>query len=193
MTLFFISDTHFGHGNILNFQNADGSYVRPFHSTEEMDEHIIEKWNEVVRPQDHIWHLGDVTMKPALYLKHIKRLNGHKRLVMGNHDSGTVQQYLAAGFQKIASYRVYDNFLFGHIPVHPASLGRFTAMAHGHTHGNDIPDARYVNVCVERTDYQPISFEDIQYRYGQQRLSSPLQRTPPGEVQDLCGTAACEA
>ncbi len=133
---------------------------------------MIEKWNEVVRPQDHVWHLGDVTMKHKEYLKHIRRLNGHKRLVMGNHDLGTAQEYLAAGFQKIAGYRVLDGFIASHIPIHPESFSRFHGNIHGHTHGNNMlrsphhPDPRYVNVCVEAIDYTPISLEEIKSLRG---------------------------
>ncbi len=138
---------------------------------------MIEKWNEVVRPQDHVWHLGDVTMKHKEYLKHIRRLNGHKRLVMGNHDLGTVQEYLAAGFQKIAGYRVLDGFIASHIPISAGSLGQFHGNIHGHTHGNPVtwersltsggsPDPRYVNVCVEAIDYTPISLEQIKSLRG---------------------------
>ncbi len=148
-----------------------------------MDEHMIEKWNEVVRPQDHVWHLGDVTMKHKEYLKHIRRLNGHKRLVMGNHDLGTAQEYLAAGFQKIAGYRVLDGFIASHIPISAGSMGQFHANIHGHTHGQpvtqhypggingpgsieNVPDYRYINVCVEALDYTPISLEQIKSLRG---------------------------
>jgi len=83
---FIISDTHFSHENILTFNREDGQKVRPgFSSFEEMDEYIVNKWNSVVKPQDKVYHLGDVVMKKR-YIDVVKRLNGRKRLIMGNHD-----------------------------------------------------------------------------------------------------------
>lgn len=170
MTLWFISDTHFGHANILNFVYALDTQtmarVRPFDSEREMDEHMIQKWNSVVRPQDHIYHLGDLTMArgKGANTQHIdgimKRLNGHKRIILGNHDDLPAKWYLQ-WFEKVKASRVLDNILFTHIPVHPASLGRFRANVHGHIHQNIYPDPRYLNVSVEAVDYTPVSLETL--------------------------------
>lgn len=162
MTIFLISDTHFGHWNMVHlFRRADGSPARDFASVNEMDERMIANWNSVVTPQDHVYHLGDVTMNPSHNLHLIKRLNGHKRLVLGNHDSGKVQEYLAAGFQKIFASRVLDGWLFTHIPVHPDSINKkWKGNIHGHTHHACYP-APYVNVSVEVIDYTPVALESI--------------------------------
>lgn len=189
MTQFFISDTHFGHENILNFKKGKcncgatppeggwgkgqhaihtlqcdyttSEYVRPFNSVEEMDELMVLRWNTIVRPGDHVWHLGDVTMNPSKNLKIIKRLAGIKGLILGNHDSGTAQQYLAAGFKKIAAYRVYNHMLFSHLPIAIESRARFDHNIHGHTHGNNLLNPFYVNVSVEQIDYTPVSLEQL--------------------------------
>jgi len=188
MTLWFWSDTHFGHENMLNFKVdrcdcgaakeghhgldkihtlecafTKAAYVRPFNSTEEMDELMIANAHKVVRPGDHLWHLGDVTMNPSKFLKVIKRLPGIKGLVLGNHDSGTIQQYLAAGFKKIAAYRVYNNFLFSHIPIALDSKSRWDHNIHGHTHVNNLPHPFYINVSVEQINYTPISLEELEH------------------------------
>ena len=153
--------------------------MQDFTSAQEMDETMILRWNTAVRPQDKVYHLGDVTMDPARYLRLISRLNGHKRLILGNHDSGTVQEYLAAGFQKIYGCRVLDQILFTHIPVHPSALGRFKANVHGHVHEKPSPEpvvrvknddpgrtslVPYINVSVEVTEYRPITFEEVRQR-----------------------------
>lgn len=159
--IWIVSDTHFGHGGILSFKRADGIPLRPFSCVEEMDEHMIEKWNSVVRPQDHVYHLGDVAMKRTC-ISTVARCNGHKRLVRGNHDVYKTKDYLPF-FEEIYGIRVLDGIIFTHIPIHPESLGRFKANVHGHVHyqpqGQLGP--RYYNVSVEMMDYTPISFEDL--------------------------------
>ena len=56
MAIFFTSDTHFGHGGAL------GLYRRPFASVAAMNEAIIERWNEILGPDDEVWQLGDFLM-----------------------------------------------------------------------------------------------------------------------------------
>lgn len=162
--IFIISDTHFGHAAILGFKNLDGSPVRDFASVAEMDEAMVSRWNAVVRPQDHVYHLGDVSMRRE-HLATVGRCNGHKRLVRGNHDIFRTKDYLKY-FDEIYGLRVLDKILFSHIPVHPESLGRFDANVHGHVHG--LPQGtygpRYYNVSVEVLDYTPISLEDLKKR-----------------------------
>lgn len=77
----FTSDTHFGHQNIIRYCD------RPFSNTDEMDEAIIANWNEVVAPEDTVYHLGDVALGAiAESLPKVARLNGYKICVLGNHD-----------------------------------------------------------------------------------------------------------
>lgn len=162
--IFIISDTHFGHSNILNFQNSDGSPVRSFSCVEEMDQHMIDRWNSVVKQSDHVYHLGDVAMKRP-YLDAVGKCNGHKRLVRGNHDIFRTKDYLKY-FDEIYASRVLDGTIFTHIPIHPESLGRFAVNVHGHVHG--LPQGtygpKYYNVSVEVMDYTPISLEDLKKR-----------------------------
>lgn len=160
MNLFFISDTHFGHANILTFTGVNGENIRSFASVEEMDETMVERWNKTVKPTDHIYHLGDVTIHKR-YLTTVKRLNGRKRLLRGNHDVFKTKDYLACGFEEISAYRVFQPFIFCHIPIHPASLGRFGANVHGHIHERSLDDPRYINVSVEQIDYTPISLDEL--------------------------------
>jgi calcineurin-like phosphoesterase family protein len=78
---FFTSDTHFGHKNIIKFCN------RPYKDVPHMNEMLIENWNARVGPDDHVFHLGDVALGPwEDWDASLSRLNGHKHLIIGNHD-----------------------------------------------------------------------------------------------------------
>ena len=159
------SDSHFGHKNMACvFTRPDGTPIRPFKDEIEMDEVLIARWNEVVRPADHVWHLGDVAMRQEAMQRVMPRLLGKKRLVRGNHDIFQTRTYLKVGFEEIRGCSVLDHMIFTHIPIHESCLGRFTANVHGHTHAQPDFGPRYLNVCVEQTDYRPISLEDVKKR-----------------------------
>lgn len=78
---YYIADTHFGHNNVIQFDN------RPFSNSEEMDQSMIQLWNNKVTNDDHVYILGDFcfrsTKDPAWYLQQLK---GKKHLIQGNHD-----------------------------------------------------------------------------------------------------------
>ena len=137
---FVISDTHFGHTNSWEkFKLPNGDPLRPFTSTEEMDETMVERWNAVVRPHDVVYHLGDVVINKKS-LHHVKRLNGKKRLIRGNHDIFKDQDYRDVGFDSLYGVRVFvDKFILSHIPLHPDSVtDRFRVNVHGHLHANEV-------------------------------------------------------
>lgn len=159
-TIWFISDTHFSHENFLKFRGVNGELIRPFASIEEMNELMVERWNKTVRPRDHVYHCGDVAMR-APHLDIVKRLNGKKRLIRGNHDIFPTKRYLNAGFEEIHGCRVLANVIFTHIPIHPLSLGRFVGNAHGHIHERSAYGPNYLNLSVEAIDYTPLSLEEV--------------------------------
>lgn len=163
--VFLISDTHFGHEGMCKFLNWDGTKVRPWDSAAEMDEVMIERWNAVVKPTDKVYHLGDFCIaRKALAI--VSRLNGKKVLIRGNHDIFKLKDYAEHFYDVRGSHKLGD-FILSHIPVHPEALtNRWCAgNIHGHMHNNILPDPRYINVCVERTDYAPLAFEDLaEYR-----------------------------
>lgn len=177
---FVISDTHFGHTNSWEkFKRSDGSPLRPFTSTEEMDEAMVERWNAKVGPHDTVYHLGDVVINKKS-LHHVKRLNGKKRLIRGNHDIFKDKDYTEVGFTALYGVRVFvDQFILSHIPLHPDCVtDRFKVNVHGHLHANEVmrqmevpemrhrqePDPRYLCVSVEHTNYEPLSFEEVDAR-----------------------------
>lgn len=167
MKTFLIGDTHFGHRNILTFKKADGSPLRPnFSSIEEHDEYLIDRWNATVKPEDKVYHVGDVGFKSFSQLKLIfDRLNGTKVLIKGNHDNFKLSQY-SQFFKDIRGSHQLDKFILTHIPIHPDSLSRWRANIHGHMHSYKLDDSRYYNVSVEQLDdYAPIDFEKIRSVY----------------------------
>lgn len=151
-TRFVIGDTHFGHANILQYEAA----LRPFATIEEHDEALIERWNSVVRPNDTVWHLGDVLFGKAQFPL-LLRLNGHKRLVLGNHDNYGVELY-AEHFERICGAAKIDGVLLSHVPIHPSQFYRFRGNMHGHMHSKSLEDQRYVNVSAEQIGLKPVEW-----------------------------------
>jgi calcineurin-like phosphoesterase family protein len=182
MNTWLISDTHFGHENILNFKRDDGTKLRDFSTVEEMDEAMIHNWNSVVGPKDRIYHLGDVVINRRA-LSTLSRLNGRKMLVKGNHDIFKADEYLEY-FDDIKAYHVIDGLLLSHVPVHPDSLGRFGCNVHGHLHyrevvdANGVADLRYINVSVECINYTPISLEGLKWIIGGLGGSTQMKPNP---------------
>ena len=176
--VFLVSDTHFGHLGVCKFTRNDGvTKLRPWDNPEDMDEEMVKRWNETVRPNDKVYHLGDVVInRKAMSI--MRRLNGDKVLIRGNHDIFRDEEY-REHFRELRAYHVMNGMILSHIPVHEDSLGRFGVNIHGHLHSNRVKkprgydvktgtmlysneiDPRYHCVCVEQTDFRPISFEDV--------------------------------
>lgn len=164
--IFFASDHHFGHSNILTFKKEDGSPLRAFTNITEHDEYIIAKHNSRVRPGDKTYFLGDIVFSHKnIYL--LDRMHGEKILIKGNHDNCKLAQYLPY-FKDIRGSHQMDGIIMTHIPIHPESLARWGINIHGHLHYNRVrdqygrPDKRYFNVSMEcLNDYTPISLEEI--------------------------------
>jgi calcineurin-like phosphoesterase family protein len=172
-SVFLVSDTHFGHAGVCRFTHPNDPTVklRPWDNPEEMDEEMVRRWNDRVRPNDKVYHLGDVVInRKALPI--LDRLNGDKVLIRGNHDIFKDEDYNKY-FRSLRGYHVMNGMILSHIPVHPESLGRFGVNIHGHLHATrvmrdlvhcgrtDVIDTRYHCVCVEQTDFAPILFEDV--------------------------------
>jgi calcineurin-like phosphoesterase family protein len=158
----FISDTHFGHANIITFEDQQGRRIRPFASVEEMDELLVKNWNARVGQYDRVYHLGDVVINRKR-LPILDRLNGKKVLIKGNHDIFPLKDYTPY-FEDIRAFKVYPahGIICSHVPVHPQQLAaRFKRNIHGHLHERVLDDARYRNICVEHTNYAPLSFEEL--------------------------------
>lgn len=188
MTIFYTSDSHFGHENIIKYCD------RPFSNTDEMDERLISNWNEVVQPEDTVYHLGDAALgKIDKSLANVGRLNGYKILVLGNHDRPFMRRNkkdLATWwskyedvFQEIigwgGSYAVFGGLKFrlSHFPFEgdsqdadrynefrPVDMG--VPLIHGHVHSKDkITFSKrgtpMIHVGVDAWDYRPVSEHQV--------------------------------
>ena len=147
-----ISDTHFGHKNIIKYTG------RPFQTVKEMDDRIIANWNSVVKSNDVILHLGDFALGNLEdQQSYLKQLNGIKKLVMGNHDRLKVKDYYDMGFAEVYRYPIIiENIIFSHRPLDNLIVGSLYNV-HGHIHEKQSPSANHLNISVEHTNYSPIS------------------------------------
>jgi calcineurin-like phosphoesterase family protein len=161
------SDPHFCHKRILEFTGDDGKLIRgdKFKSIEEHDEYIVSQHNSVVGKEDLWYCLGDVyfnDQKRATEL--LARMNGTKRLILGNHDDGK-DKVLQLHFQKILVWRVFKEFncVLTHIPLHETSINeKVQYNIHGHIHQNLSPTDKHINLSMEALDdYKPILLEEL--------------------------------
>lgn len=170
MTIWFASDHHLGHENILTFYGPEG-LIRPFPSIEAHDRTIVERHNSAVRDEDHVYFMGDVAMKltPNVHAL-LTKMRGRKRLLRGNHDIAKTRSYIKLGFEEIHATRVLGDVIFSHIPIHPLSLSpRWLGNAHGHIHANPEYDDRYLNLSMEAIDYTPVSLEQVVETFKKRR------------------------
>ena len=161
-----ISDTHFGHANII--RHAE----RPFRAVGEMDDTLVANWNETVRQGDTVYHLGDFSGPPMnRRIERIaERLHGRIVLITGNHDRVTPRMAAAltrvTGPQRLpAPGRGIPGVVLSHVPLHAAGTdepGRMKVIGnlHGHIHQRTSPTPRHCNICVEHTGYRPIRLEE---------------------------------
>lgn len=160
--VFFIADTHFGGENIRRYEN------RPFETTIEMNEKLIENWNSVVAEEDTVYVLGDFSdyAESTKDAEILQRLNGMKVLVMGNHDRHrTPREWRDLGFVECYPMPVIyqEFFMLSHEPMY-INANMPYANFYGHVHGNpSYKDACKQSVCVsvERINYMPVEFEQL--------------------------------
>lgn len=171
MTTFFISDTHFGDAPRLRVDK------RPFASIEDMDRAIVERWNEVVAPDDEVWHLGDFALgpPPRRIAELLAGLPGRKHLIIGNNDGpATIEQPGWASVQHYAELTVEGKRL---VLCHYAfrtwnRMGQGVIDLHGHSHGRLKPAPRQYDVGVDVWDFRPVTLATI---LGTRRRSPPTR------------------
>lgn len=177
--VFFTSDTHFGHNGIINCTH------RPFKNADEMDETLIALWNQTVGPNDIVFHLGDFCWNGSQkWVEILKRLNGVKYLIVGNHDlkrlKGNVLQYFEdVKFQTVLQLDDWNVWL-NHYPFlcygGAWNKNRKVAQAFGHVHyeplsqGLDVDRLQYLfpaqyDVGVDNNGYAPISWTELKSKF----------------------------
>lgn len=159
------ADHHFSHPNIVKFADANGKLIRGslWSTSEEHDEAVIARHNDLVDPGDRVYLLGDVAIARR-GIKSLGRLNGRLVLVKGNHDIFKIDEYLPF-VDDIRSCVVQkdkdgNKVILSHVPIHPDCLERWGTNIHGHLHQNKINDPRYICVSLEHTDYKPIEIHE---------------------------------
>lgn len=165
--IWFTSDQHFGHKNIIHLSH------RPFKSIEQMDQWMIDEWNACVASEDTIYHLGDFAYKNRTPLEeYCKALNGHKHLILGNHDKYKVKEYLkffdtVQDILYVTSENPHEkhDFVLFHYPILSwRRRGKGAIHLYGHVHEailSILETQRAYNVGVDRNDFKPISLEKI--------------------------------
>lgn len=176
--IWFTSDTHWGHKNIIKFCS------RPWNNVEEMDQGLIENWNSVVKENDIVFHLGDFAFATNGRWKEIlSRLKGHHYLILGNHDESrypgdkTIELFEGVAYQMLLKIDNKYKVILNHYPF-LCYAGTYrspedcTIQLHGHVHeypgaiGKDIDRLKHrfpyqYDVGVDNNDYTPVSWERI--------------------------------
>jgi len=188
MERWFTSDTHFRASNIIELQS------RPYTDVIEMEDDIVAKWNEAVKPGDIVYHLGDFAMprgdEKAKIQELFKRLNGQKHLICGNHDyqNPFIKNLGWAWVGDIKSISIDGHSIFlCHYPM-LAWNGSMTGSwhLHGHTHGLMKQHSTWLkeDVGVDVHGYKPVSYEEVKCIMSRRNFMPPDKR-PVFYYEDL--------
>lgn len=130
------------------------------------DRMLRDAWNSVVKPADTIWFLGDFCLCDKEYAKlMVSRLNGHKRMIKGNHDNWSDEVYRDMGFEYVSKYPVIlkHKFVLSHAPISVATEGDGFFFVYGHVHSNPCAlnnNNNAVCACVELHNFTPFRIEE---------------------------------
>ena len=173
-SVWFISDPHFGHNNIIKYCN------RPFDSVELMDETLIQHWNDNIKNGDIVFCLGDfsLTSNPKT-IQILERLNGNKVLIRGNHEKSVLgteksRSFFNGGIYDLLDIRVIDDevtdgfqdLILCHYPMltwdksHRGSWQLF-GHVHGTLDGNNKLSPNQLDVGVDSHNFSPINYDRV--------------------------------
>jgi calcineurin-like phosphoesterase family protein len=169
MTIWFTSDLHLGHGNIIKYCR------RPFAGVRAMDDALRYAWQERVAKHDMVYILGDVSFHGADWTQHlVETLPGNKILIAGNHDSAkirklpcwsAVHEHIEAGreFLLPCGSAKFPVLKLCHYPPHFNGIESGLAYLHGHLHGTKAFDGKHpvYDVGVDANNYAPVALETI--------------------------------
>lgn len=145
-----ISDTHFGHDNIVKYCFRPGYPNRLYDHNNFMRKH----WIDLISDKDIILHLGDVFLGGDWH----RGLPGEKYLIRGNHDSNRKIEILQELGWGLIPPLLLGNVWFTH---RPRDVEEGMINIHGHLHQNNSPSKRHINISVEKTDYKPVWLGDV--------------------------------
>lgn len=159
-----ISDLHFGHGNVIGFNN------RPFSSTAEMNKELVKRWNSTVDENDTVIVVGDVELDKTRSAEDwLAELNGNVLLVRGNHDNG---DFSDSPFHVVESCVLRHGKYTFYVSHEPEGYSGWSI--YGHVHNSDLvchpfihPNNRTVNVSAELVDYTPLAMDKLVEYCGQ--------------------------
>lgn len=179
--VWFISDTHFGHANIVKYCNrpwnsgkdAAGNIIVTSDDVKAMNEDMVKRWNSVVSDNDIVWHLGDFSFGGKETAEQVfPRLKGKINLVMGNHDHYKIKWYYDLGFHRVYDRKVIinDYVILSHAPLMFLNENTPFYNVFGHVHDSSAYQTWSKTsccVCVERHDYTPVSWSTIKAKYDE--------------------------
>ena len=158
-----VSDLHLGHKGMAQYRKFQDEYYQ--------DEYIIDMWNRTVRSKkDLTYILGDITLENYKHYHLLNRLIGRKIVCLGNHDRLQDVTELLKYVDSVFGVMEYKGYILSHIPLHPQEIGKYRANIHGHIHQGELPDIKYVNVCLENIGYRPKTLEEILLMRKQKEL-----------------------
>lgn len=154
--IWFTADTHFNHANVIEYCG------RPFSTVQEMNERMVENWNECVGKHDRIYILGDFAFSHHVDL--LDRLNGQKHLVLGNHDKMTT--IALDRFESVSQIKEIGfcgrKIVMCHFPLRTWNDSqRGAVLLFGHTHGRCVTDNLSFDVGVDTHGFKPYSIDEI--------------------------------
>lgn len=165
MNTFFTSDTHFSQQRTLELSR------RPFNSTDEMDEMIINNWNSLVNKDDIVHHLGDFGNYDIL-----PKLNGNIHLLIGNYDNLSEKEYLDMGFSSVTPKHapfifMKHNDILLHLCHEPSKMNALGFNLYGHVHQlsmvkkiiTPMGNICGLNVGTDCHFFKPVSFETVMF------------------------------
>lgn len=180
MTIWFTADHHFGHKNIIRFCN------RSFENLDEMDKALIHNWNQLVAPEDDVYHLGDVGLCSTGKLRnYLEQLNGRIYLIRGNHEKTAMAcknrfEWIRDRYElKVDdpdSHQGKRLIVLSHYAMRVWNTSHWGSWhLYGHSHGNlpDLEDSLSIDVGVDCHQYAPISYSQIK------EIMSHKTWTPP--------------
>jgi len=160
--IWFTSDLHLGHANIIRYCN------RPFKDVYEMDKTIIDNWNSVVSETDTVYHLGDFSFEQAHI--YINQLKGTKYFVRGNHEKSLLNVVSHNNVPHIREVKIdgYPDIILSHFALRVWNKSHFGSLhLFGHSHGRLEPYKKSVDVGVDshwitgKQEFRPFSYEEV--------------------------------